>query len=283
MLPRRRARAGSDDPAARRQRVELSLRAGRREAHPLRTGWRQGHRRRPRSRPSSPRAGRAGRFATCSISAAASTSAPSTAAPSRRWCAPARSTRSSRDAPRCSPSVGIALDAAERAQASAAQVSLFGEETTGPAVSLVATRDWTDAERLQHEKAAIGYYLSGHPFAALRRGARVAHAHDARQPRAAPGDACWSPASSPQMRVQASRRGKMAFVTLDDGHGSAEIMVYNETFDAARQLLREDQLVIAEVKVDAAHDRGRRDRRACASSPRMSTTSRRCAGCARNG
>ena len=52
-----------------------------------------------------------------------------------------------------------------------------------------------------------------------------------------------------QMRVQASRRGKMAFVTLDDGHGSAEIMVYNETFDAVRQLLREDQLVIAEVKV----------------------------------
>ena len=30
-----------------------------------------------------------------------------------------------------------------------------------------------------------------------------------------------------QLRVQASRRGKMAFVTLDDG--SAEIMVYNET------------------------------------------------------
>src|SRR5690349_15597780 len=45
-------------------------------------------------------------------------------------------------------SVGIALDAAERAQASAAQVSLFGEETTGPAVSLVATREWTEAERL---------------------------------------------------------------------------------------------------------------------------------------
>jgi len=51
------------------------------------------------------------------------------------------------------------------------------------------------------------------------------------------------------MRVQASRRGKMAFVTLDDGHGSVEIMVYNETFDSVRALLREDQLVIAEVKV----------------------------------
>ena len=34
------------------------------------------------------------------------------------------------------------------------------------------------------------------------------------------------------LRVQASRRGKMAFVTLDDGGGSAEIVVFNETFDA---------------------------------------------------
>jgi DNA polymerase-3 subunit alpha len=41
----------------------------------------------------------------------------------------------------------------------------------------------------------------------------------------------------------------MAFVTLDDGAGSAEILVYNETFDASRNLLREDQLVIAEVRV----------------------------------
>ena len=35
----------------------------------------------------------------------------------------------------------------------------------------------------------------------------------------------------------------MAFVTLDDGQRPAEIVVFNETFDAARHLLREDQLV----------------------------------------
>ena len=33
-------------------------------------------------------------------------------------------------------------------------------------------------------------------------------------------------------------------------------LVYNEVFDGVRQLLREDQLVIAEVKVSAAHERG---------------------------
>jgi DNA polymerase-3 subunit alpha len=145
-------------------------------------------------------------------------------------------------------SVGIALDAAERAQASAGQVSLFGDETSGPEVSLVSTREWTEAERLTNEKQAIGYYLSGHPFAAyaaeLSSITRTTLANLApRQERVLVAGIVT------QMRVQASRRGKMAFVTLDDGHGSAEIMVYNETFDTVRHLLREDQLVIAEVKV----------------------------------
>jgi len=145
-------------------------------------------------------------------------------------------------------SVGIALEAAERAEANAAQVSLFGEESAEPSVGLVATREWTDAERLQHEKAAIGYYLSGHPFAGyageLAPIIRTTIASLApRQERTLVAGIVT------QMRVQASRRGKMAFVTLDDGHGSVEMMIYNEIFDSVRSLLREDQLVIAEVKV----------------------------------
>jgi DNA polymerase-3 subunit alpha len=145
-------------------------------------------------------------------------------------------------------SVGMALDAAERAETHAAQVSLFGEESAGPSTGLVATRDWTDAERLQHEKAAVGYYLSGHPFAgyAAELAGVVRTTIASLQPRQ---ERVLVAGIVTQMRVQASRRGKMAFVTLDDGHGSVEIMVYNETFDAVRALLREDQLVIAEVKV----------------------------------
>ena len=71
-------------------------------------------------------------------------------------------------------SVGIALGEAERAEASAAQVSLFGDAVQDAGLALVATREWTEAERLQHEKAALGFYLSGHPYASLRRRARAA-------------------------------------------------------------------------------------------------------------
>ena len=41
----------------------------------------------------------------------------------------------------------------------------------------------------------------------------------------------------------------MAIVTLDDGGASVEVVVYNEIYDAARNALREDQLVIFEAKI----------------------------------
>jgi DNA polymerase-3 subunit alpha len=145
-------------------------------------------------------------------------------------------------------SVGVALEAAERAEANAAQVSLFGEEAAEVPHDLIATREWSDAERLQNEKSAVGFYLSGHPFhgfaAELAPVVRTTLADLA--PKA---DRVLVAGVVTQMRVQTGRRGKMAFVTLDDGHGSAEILVYNETFDGVRHLLRDDQLVIAEVKV----------------------------------
>ncbi|MCC7326707.1 MAG: DNA polymerase III subunit alpha [Burkholderiales bacterium] len=145
-------------------------------------------------------------------------------------------------------SVGIAFDAAEHAEANAAQVSLFGEEVEQTSVGLVPVRDWTDAERLRNEKTAIGFYLSGHPFAgyAAELAPLVRTTIANLQPRQ---ERVLVAGIVTQLRVQASRRGKMAFVTLDDGHGSVEIMVYNEAFDAVRSQLREDQLVIAEVKV----------------------------------
>ena len=33
-------------------------------------------------------------------------------------------------------------------------------------VATISTREWTEAERLTQEKLALGFYLSGHPFAA---------------------------------------------------------------------------------------------------------------------
>ena len=154
-------------------------------------------------------------------------------------------------------SVGIALDAAERADATKAQVSLFGEDSASSAPALVATRDWSDAERLIHEKAALGFYLSGHPFAGYA--AELASVVRTSLANLAPrNDRVLVAGIVTALRIQSGRRGKMAFVTLDDGHGRAEILVYNETFDGVRALLREDQLVDRRGARDAARVRRRR-------------------------
>jgi DNA polymerase III subunit alpha len=145
-------------------------------------------------------------------------------------------------------SVGVALSEAERAEAAASQVSLFAEEESAEPLPLVVAREWTDAERLVHEKAALGYYLSGHPFAdfASELAPLVRLPLSNLQPRR---ESVMIAGIVTALRVQSSRRGKMAFVTLDDGGATVEIAVFNETFDATRGLLREDQLVIAEVKI----------------------------------
>ncbi len=145
-------------------------------------------------------------------------------------------------------SVAVALGEAERVEASAAQVSLFGEEQHATTLTLNTTREWSEGERLVHEKAALGFYLSGHPFASFA----TELAPLVRQPLAN-----LQPKKEPvllagivtALRIQTSRRGKMAFVTLDDGQGTAEIVVFNEIFDAARTLLREDELVVIEAKI----------------------------------
>ncbi len=148
-------------------------------------------------------------------------------------------------------SVGVALDLAEKAERSAAQVSLFGGETdeqAGAKPKLLDARSWTDNERLTNEKASLGFYLSGHPYNehAFELASLIQVDLGAIKPTTAPVRIAGVVTT---FRTQTSRRGKMGFVTLDDGRDTAEVVIYNETFDAYRHLLREDVLLVAEVRV----------------------------------
>ena len=148
-------------------------------------------------------------------------------------------------------SVGIALDLAERAERAASQTSLFGDSADDVAAArpkLIDAREWSEAERLAHEKASLGFYLSGHPYHAYA--AELAGLVHVMLGAIKPTSAAVRIAGVvTTLRTQTSRRGKMAFVTLDDGKDPTEIVVYNETFDAHRHLLREDELLVAEVRV----------------------------------
>jgi DNA polymerase III subunit alpha len=149
-------------------------------------------------------------------------------------------------------SVGIALESAEQANRAAHQVSLFGEgDGVTHKVALADVPRWADRERLQNEKQALGFYLSGHPFRSYEGELRgfISTRLDQLAPQPHP---VLLTGIIHSQRIQMTRRGRMAVILLDDGNARVEVTVFNELFEQHRHWLKDDQLLIVEGKV--AHD-----------------------------
>jgi DNA polymerase-3 subunit alpha len=146
-------------------------------------------------------------------------------------------------------SVSMALDSADQAIRSAHQVSLFSDlADTGARVALADVPRWSESERLQNEKVALGFYLSGHPFRGYQQelGGFVTTRLDQLTAQPYPQVLAGIVHS---LRTQMTRRGRMAVILLDDGNARIELTVFNELFEQHRHWLKEDQLLIAEGKV----------------------------------
>src|SRR5438046_1527498 len=153
-------------------------------------------------------------------------------------------------------SVGIALEAAEQAERNAKQVSLFGAGEGGSQQkpALVAAPQWTEAQRLREEKAALGFYLSGHPFTAYR--AEIGKfVRTSLRSLAASADSEGGTRTQliagvvESLRVQRTQGGRMVVLNLSDGTATQEVTVYNEVFDQVRDTVKEDAVVVIEAKV----------------------------------
>ncbi|MFN0183549.1 MAG: DNA polymerase III subunit alpha, partial [Aquabacterium sp.] len=148
--------------------------------------------------------------------------------------------------------VGLAFDWADAQQAHAHQGGLFdfdasahGASTQEPALPQVAA--WTVRERLLQEKAALGCCLSGHLFDAyeqeVRRFARrgLDALQDSRDLQLAVGIVG-------ELRVASGQRGRVAIFRLEDGITAVEAVASEELLEAHRDLLREDELVVLQVR-----------------------------------
>jgi DNA polymerase-3 subunit alpha len=147
-------------------------------------------------------------------------------------------------------SAGRALEAAEQAERQASQVSLFGEAEAprGGAHAMVDAAPWDLKQKLLEEKAALGFFLSGHLFSVYERELGAFP----RTPLAklAPSEArAWLAGIIAAARMQMTRRGRMMVVTLDDGSAQVEITVFNELFERHRDKLKEDALLVVSGKV----------------------------------
>jgi DNA polymerase-3 subunit alpha len=147
-------------------------------------------------------------------------------------------------------SVGRALEMAEQAERTAAQVSLFGEAEGGQAAAeaLIEAKPWDLRQQLMEEKTALGFTLSGHLFTVYERDLagfpRVALAQ-----LAAAEQRVWLAGVVSSARTQMTRRGRMMAVVLDDGSAQVEVSVFNEVFERHRDKLKEDALLVVQGKV----------------------------------
>jgi DNA polymerase-3 subunit alpha len=149
-------------------------------------------------------------------------------------------------------SVGLAFEYADSRAAHADQGGLFDFDDSHAASTqepaLVPAPMWSVKERLTHEKAAIGFYLSGHLFdqveAEVRQFARrrIADLVDTREPQLLAGIVS-------ELRVVNGQRGRVAIFKLDDKSEPIEAVANEELLDANKELLKDDELVIVSGKV----------------------------------
>ncbi len=156
-------------------------------------------------------------------------------------------------------SVDAALAAADQQARSANQDSLFGDSD---AVLIDETVPrWTLREQLAHEKASLGMYLGGHPYQEyekeLANFIKVKLGDLTPAFVGKPNGAGYGAKRGVQvllagivsgMRLQQTRRGRMAVVTLDDGSAQVELTVFNEEYERTRQWIREDELLVVQGK-----------------------------------
>ena len=151
-------------------------------------------------------------------------------------------------------SVSLAFEWAETQAAHALQGGLFdfgddsahGSHMQEP--PLQPAEPWSVRERLALEKTAIGFYLSGHLFdeheAEVRRISprRLADLIDSREPQLLAGIVT-------ELRVINGQRGRVGIFKLDDATEPVEAVVNEELLDAHRELIRDDELIIVQGKV----------------------------------
>jgi DNA polymerase-3 subunit alpha len=149
--------------------------------------------------------------------------------------------------------IGLAVQAADDAEAHADQAGLFGEvgSDTDGTLELPPAAPYSERQVLLEEKLALGYCFSGSLFDEVAQEVRrfaptaLSAAMSSREP-------VWLAGVVVDSRAQMTRRGMMRVVELDDGSGRMEVTVFNELYESRRSVLKVDEPLIVNAKVD--HD-----------------------------
>jgi DNA polymerase-3 subunit alpha len=121
-------------------------------------------------------------------------------------------------------------------------------------VAEVQLVEWTDREFLANEKEALGLYLTGHPFDAVRQDAmflvdgKLAEISSEPPPQTSSGQRNYAQqrreVTVAGLIMDVRKRGNRVTVVLDDDSGRLEVSLFSEAFQEFRHLLSKDEIVV---------------------------------------
>ncbi len=154
------------------------------------------------------------------------------------------------------PEALASADQAARA-AAAGQNDMFGLEAPPPVDDVPVAVDmpeWPEQDFLRFEKEALGLYLTGHPFDALRRDAmafvdgKLSDLMAEPPPQSTKGERNYAQAQREVtvagLIADIRKRGNRVSVVLDDDTARMEIGFFSEAFQEFRHLLTKDEIVV---------------------------------------
>jgi len=153
--------------------------------------------------------------------------------------------------------LGEAMEQANRRRKELAtrQSFLFGAAEPEPGGNLPEVTPWSLGEALQFEREVLGFYLSGHPLEeVLGRIDGIGDANLGQIGTLPDGAQIVLPVGVGNIRTHKAARGTMAFIQLEDLHGTAELVCFSRLYESARAALEADKPLLLAAKVDRSKE-----------------------------
>lgn len=130
------------------------------------------------------------------------------------------------------------------------QQSIFGDEMFDPAPVI---EEWDEAELLRNEKESLGFYITGHPLAKydmLLSKLKARHTTELENIPDRSDIIIGGILRSIKKKNVKSTGDLMAYLTLEDGEGSVEVIVFPELYKNSVQVLKKDMLILVKGNID---------------------------------
>ncbi len=151
--------------------------------------------------------------------------------------------------------------AAAQRERECGQTSIFGEDLKGksasvslPVPSLPSIAEWDQAQRLKYERELTGFYISAHPLARYESilGVLSTTSTIGLKDCTDSGEVKLCGIIAAVKSMLTKKGDRMAYLTVEDLHGTAEVIVFPDLFKTAGELIAPERI----VRITGTIDRG---------------------------